>query len=331
MRRYACHRRRTGLALLVALGVWAADEARAVVILDSTWREEGGRKGREWKGFAAAIALANEPQFAAVLALSSDGESWGEASGTWIGNDEDGHAYILTAAHIFEDTAHIDDYVVRAPDGETIAVDRLWVHPRWNGDLETRSGYDLVILRLTTPITGAGRPPVLYSGEDEAGGLLTFVGYGSRGIGSVGEQDRFHRGSGKAAAQGVVDEFVPPEAPIPDEDEDAGNYLGIFLPKEDGSIENPYGGRDSPATRLVGLLGSGDSGGSAWMNFDGRWVLVAVNSNGDGDGDGAYGESSWFTRVSANRTWISKIFPGARFSDDYAGPAGRAPSSKVSK
>ena len=93
------------LALLTALCVWAGNEARAVVILDSTWREEGGRKGREWKGFGAAIALAAEPQFAAVLALSSEGESWGEASGTWIGNDDEGRAYILTAAHIFEKPA----------------------------------------------------------------------------------------------------------------------------------------------------------------------------------------------------------------------------------
>lgn len=308
-RRY--RRNAAWLLPFAAAALWAADDASAVVILDSTWREEGGRKGREWKGFGAALALAAEPQFAGVLALSSDGESWGEASGTWIGNDDRGRAYILTAAHIFEDTPHADDYVVRTPDGRTVAVERLWVHPRWNGDLDTRSGCDLVILRLAQPIEGAGQPPVLYAGDDEAGRLLTFVGYGSRGIGSTGERDRFQRDEEKAAAQGVVDEFVPPEDPIPDEDEDAGNYLGIFLPKEDGSIENPYGGRDRPANRLVGLLGSGDSGGSAWMQFGGRWVLVAVNSNGDGDG--AYGESSWFARVSPHRAWISRIFPGARF------------------
>jgi len=75
--------------------------AGAVVILDSTWRKEGGTKKRPWAGFEAHIRLAVDPRFLPVLALSSDEETWGEASATWIGNDAT-HAYILTAAHIFQ-------------------------------------------------------------------------------------------------------------------------------------------------------------------------------------------------------------------------------------
>lgn len=59
---------------------------QTVTILDSTWREEGGRKGREAAGFGAHIALAAQPQFRAVLAMSTDEEDWDEASTTWIGN-----------------------------------------------------------------------------------------------------------------------------------------------------------------------------------------------------------------------------------------------------
>ncbi len=294
----------------VALALLASAPASAVVILDGTWRDQGGAPGYEWVGFAAHLKLASEPQFRGVLALASDGETWGEASGTWIGND-DTHGWVLTAAHVFDLPARPDAYVVRAPNGSVMKADRVFVHPKWNGDAESRTGYDLAILRLTRPVAGAGAPPKLYGGGDEAGKLVTFVGYGSRGIGSVGEKAKFYRGSDKAAAQGVVDQWVDLVRPPP-RSGDGGNYLGVFLPKEDGSLANPYGGARRPATPLVGLLGSGDSGGSAWMKLGATWVIVGVNGNGTGRA--RYGDSSWMARVSPHRDWITGIFPGAAFT-----------------
>ncbi len=306
----------TGKWMAVVVAVLAASvgpQAGAVVILDSTWAADGGRAGQEARGFGSALALAAQPQFAAVLALSGDGRNWGEASATWIGNDDAGHGFLLTSAHIFTVPATPDQYVVRTPDGRTAKVDRVWVHPRWNGDTDSRTGHDLAILRLDQAVMGAGAPPVLYAGSQEAGKVLTFVGYGSRGIGSTGEQDKFYQGSDKAAAQGRVDQVEPPHWPVA-ADADAGNYLGIYLPREDGRTPNPYGGPTHPVSRLAGLLGSGDSGGSAWIEFGGQWRVVAVNSNGDGTA--RYGDSSWFTRIAANRPWIEKIVPGVRFAGD---------------
>ena len=57
--------------------------AGAVIILDSTWEAEGGGPDKESAGFRAHVALASQPQFAGVIALSDDdGETWGAASGT---------------------------------------------------------------------------------------------------------------------------------------------------------------------------------------------------------------------------------------------------------
>jgi len=304
---------RLASALLLGLTVLALSTppAPAVVVLDGTWRAEGGRKGREWAGFGAHLRLAAEPQFAAVVALGSDEENWGEASGTWIGNHK-GRGYILTAAHVFDLPADPETYIIRSPGGRVHRADRIWVHPDWNGDTDTRTGYDLAILRLTEPMTDAGPQPRLYSRNGEAGQLITFVGFGMRGIGSIGEHERFQRGTEKAAAQGVVDDWTAPVSPLPEDDE-GGNYLGVFLPREDGGVPNPYGGGAKPATPLVGLLGSGDSGGSAWMQSDGGWVLVGVNSNGSGTA--VYGDSSWFTRVAPHRRWIAGIVPNVVFAD----------------
>ncbi len=301
---------RAAVVITAALAV-LAPQAQAVIILDSTWRQEGGARGREWAGFAAHLRLAAEPQFKPVLAFATDGKTWGEASGTWIGNDA-GHAYILTAAHIYTLPGKPDDYSVRGPDGQVHHADRLWIHPKWYGDTDTQTGFDIAILRLPEPLTNAGPQPSLYAGAGEAGQLVTFVGYGSRGIGSTGQQDQYYRGSDKAAAQGIAEQWKPMAA-RPRRDQDSGNYFGVYLPKEDGSIPNPYGGESKPASRLVGLLGSGDSGGSVWMPVGSGWTIVGINSSGDGSAK--YGESSWFSRVSAHKDWISKIFPGAQFAD----------------
>ncbi len=296
-------------AVVLASFVLFASSAQAVTIQDSLWRQEGGTKSKPWAGFGASIKLANEPQFKSVLALSTDGENWGEASGTWIGNDED-HAYILTSAHIYEKKPKASDYVIRGTNGKTLKADKIWVHPDWNGDTESRTGYDLVILRLPFPLNNAGPQPILYDGKDELKKLITFVGYGSRGIGSTGEDDKYYEASDKAAAQGLVEEVVDATPEL--NETDSGSYLGIWMGREDGSLKNPFGGSNKPATPFVGLVGSGDSGGSAWMKRGEQWMIVGVNSNGSGKA--SYGDKSWFTRVSFQKPWILKIFPRAKFS-----------------
>lgn len=303
--------RTLGAALVAVVAITAP--AEAVIVLDSTWKREGGTKADPTKGYAAHFRLAADPRFNSVLALGSDDESWGEASGTWIGNDER-HAYILTAAHVFDLPGSPSDYLVRGGDGTPLRPDKLWIHPKWTGDVDNQTGFDLAILRLPAPITNLGPAPALYAGNDERGKLITFMGFGTRGIGSKGDKENEDDDLvQRAAAQGVVDDWTQPVAK-PRKGTAAGDFLTVFLPKEDGSIENPWGGSDRPANRLVGLLGSGDSGGSAWMPIgDGsRWAIVGVNSSGDGDG--AYGDSSWFCRVSGNAQWISSIFPGVQFA-----------------
>jgi hypothetical protein len=295
------------LATTCALALTAAAPASAVIILDATWAEHGGSDDEPAAGFDAAIALAREPQFDALVALSSsDDEIWGDCSGTWIGNDND-HGYVLTAAHCFGPAMPPNDFIVRSRGGTRHAVVDAIIHPDWV-DTSTTTGYDIAILVLDAPVTDAGPAPLLYAGSDERGRMLTYMGYGSRGIASVGQHDDYHDGSDTpAAAQGLVDAVKGAG-----DDEDTGNYLGVFLPAEDGSIENPYGGAVLPPTPFAGLLGSGDSGGPAWIAIDGTWYLAGVNSNGSGDAEA--GETSWFVRVSGKRAWIEEHVPVARFA-----------------
>lgn len=182
----------------------------------------------------------------------------------------------------------------------------LHVHPDYV-DVGSTTGFDLALVVLDGTVDDVDRPATLYAGQDEAGKLLTFVGYGSRGIGSAGQQDRYYDGGGeKAGATGVID-YVQDGA----SEDDSGDYLGVFLAREDGAIDNPYGGENTPHDRHAGLLGSGDSGGPAFLKIGKRWLLAGVNSNGSGTAQ--YGDSSWFVRLSARRDWIAEQAPVARF------------------
>lgn len=263
----------------------------AVIILDSTWRAEDG--------FRAHLALADQPQFASVIALSSDdGQVWGSASATWLGNLR-GRARILTAAHIFNRDGAADDYVYRAPDGTALQGTDIVFHPLYNWNNAERTGYDLAIVRLDGPIEDAGPPPALYGGNHEAGRRIVMVGWGSRGIGSVGEKPKYYTIPGKAAATNKIDEVMDAQRPTPGGG-DAGNWLGVTLRRDSEGAE-----------RLDGILGSGDSGGSAWIRTEsGGWAICGVNANGNGD---TYGAQSWFARISGARDWLAATVPGLRF------------------
>ncbi len=288
-----------GLAWLMSMA-----SAEAVVILDSTWAEAGGSEAEPSAGFGAHIDLAYEPQFEATIAFSSDGETLGDCSGVWLGNDAD-YGYVLTAAHCFSADSDGSDYYYLTDAGGIYEGIELYMHPNFINTTET-SGYDLAIVVLAEPISDLSTPALLYSGDAEYNQLLTFMGYGMRGIGSVGEHADYHDGEPtKAAAQGVIDKLV--------ESGEEGDYFGIFFPREDGSLSNPHGGPEEPATPLVGLLGSGDSGGPAFIETDAGWVVAGINSNGTGNAE--YGEVAWFARVSAAQDWISSVFAGAEFSN----------------
>ncbi|MEP9379021.1 trypsin-like serine protease [Aquabacter sp. CN5-332] len=309
---------RRGAVVVLLLGLLSG-QAGAVVVLDSTWKAEGGGAGHEAAGFSAHIRLAHKPQFRALMAMSeSRGKAvWGVGSATWIGNDAD-HGYVLTAAHVFTGSPKdVRGYIYRADDGTIYRAASITTPPGWNSDLEARTGYDFAIVQLTRPVTGIGPAPALYAGRLEAGKVLTFMGYGERGIGSVGQHERFYEGSDKAAAQGLIEEVVPLRHPMP-KSGDAGGYLGIFLPKEDGSVAGPYKGPRKPVSRLAGLLGSGDSGGSAWVEIGGIWAIAGINSSGSGGDATGYGNQAWFARVSDQQDWIKAQAPMARWVGDTA-------------
>ncbi len=285
---------------VVLFGLCAALPARGVVILDSTWAENGGAKGAWDMGFEAHFELAQKARFAAIMGLW-DGAQY-SGSGTWIGNDDQGHGYVLTAAHNFDGGATASTWEYISRNEQTYRGVKLWVNPnRVHGD-DSTDGWDMAIVQLDRPVTDAGPAPLIYAGRNELGEVATMTGYGSRGIGSVGESDKFYSAELPAAARNVIDEV---------DGENGANQLVVDFDSEDGDA-NALDGDAYPVDPLEGILGSGDSGGATWIMASGGWAIAGVNVWGD---DSVYGSVSGFARVSTQTEWIKGIFAGARFTD----------------
>lgn len=271
----------------------------AVVILESTYKKSG---------FEQAEALALSPQFESLIYLKGEEES---GSGSWIGNYK-GHGYVLTAGHMFSPGTKASDYTYITIDGTEYDGEAVFIHPLWNENPDDRTGYDFAIVRLTETVTNAGTQPALYDGTAEKDKVLTFIGYGWRGAGKKGEDTLIDTNEEPAAAVGLIESVVTAVEPPPGKG-DAGNYLGIWLPKEDGSLPNPFNenGIVKPLSPLAGILGSGDSGGPAWIKTTKGWAIAGVNSHGSGNA--AYGDQAWFPRVEHVRSWIKQLMPHVRF------------------
>lgn len=276
-----------------------AESSWSVIILDSTFKKSGFKQAEE---------LALLPQFKSLIFLQGESSS---GSGSWIGNYL-GRGYVLTAGHMFPHGTKVSDYTYQTVDGTKFDGDALFIHPLWNENPDDRTGYDFAIVRLNKEVTSAGAQPALYDGTDEEDKVLTFMGYGWRGTGTKGEDTSIDTEDQPAAAEGLI-ESVEEAVEPPPKTGDAGNYLGIWLPKEDGSISNPFydEGITKPVSPLTGIIGSGDSGGPAWIQIENGWVIAGVNSHGTGNA--AYGDMSWFARVSHVRDWVLEIMPETRF------------------
>lgn len=274
--------------------------ALAVVVLDSTWAEQGGRVGAWDAGFDAHIALAAAPQFASIIGFW-DGEQFG-GSGVWIGNDDQGRAYVLTAAHNFDDGGTLDSWIYYTRGDDEFTGEQLWIHPRYDEFNEETGGWDMAILRLNGPVIDAGDAPLLYGGQNELGKIATITGYGARGIGSAGEGDRFYSHQVPAAARNVIDEVDGPYG---------ANLLVVDFDNETGGT-NVLEGDAFPVDSMEGVLGAGDSGGATWIKVRGGWAIAGVNVWGDHEA--VYGSVSAMARVSTQQDWIKSIFPLAKFT-----------------
>lgn len=217
--------------------------------------------------------LAESDALPALATLYSDG-----AHGTLV------HArWVLTAAHA---TFCINPGSEIRIGDSLATVARVFVHK----DYSPGSSHDIALIELQEPVTGM-TPLTLYSGSDEVGKDLWFIGMGGTGDGVSGQviDNAENRGQLRAAQNKVSG--------------------------ADGPLLRFLFDRGGQALPREGVSGSGDSGGPAYAFENGTGHLYGISSRVEKGRIGAYGVTEVYTRVSFFRPWIEQVISGENVED----------------
>jgi trypsin len=195
--------------------------------------------------------------------------------------------WVLTAGHIAAELAPGD---VAELGGKNHEVEAVIQHPGWKGVTSWEDVQrDIALVRLRTAVIGI-EPARLYTGADEAGMTLTFVGMGRHGTGLTGPN------TDDSTMRGATNRVHKVE----------GTHL-VFRFDAPG---------DPEVTPLEGISGDGDSGGPAYLERDGKIYVVGVGSAQDsrptGKKLGRYGVLELYPRVSSFAPWIEATLKAGR-------------------
>lgn len=198
--------------------------------------------------------------------------------------------WALTAAHCAEETS----LGAATALGETFAVevaglsrdiDLVVKHPRYQQGVA--DNVDLALLRFTAPLSSP-RPILLNAAKNELSKVVTIVGWGYFGIGTLGRQ--YADGRMRYATNRISQ---------------SGRYLRYKFddPREAVSASLP----------TEGMLGLGDSGGPALIEtiagvrLAGVAIGQLVDVNYEEETQGRYGAIAMYERVSSHLTWIKSV------------------------
>jgi secreted trypsin-like serine protease len=205
--------------------------------------------------------------------------------------------WAITAAHCAQETALLaslrdgEPYAVQIA-GNTRAITDIHFNPAWRGSAgQQLSGdeVDLALLQLDEPVLQV-QPVPLYRDSNEAGQVVTFLGWGYSGTGSTGI--RVDDGRLRFARNTVAE---------------AGLWLRFVF-------DDPAP-MDSAAVELEGIPGLGDSGGPALLLGPQEPMLMGVAvgelASAERSRQGQYGAVVIYERISRHLDWIDGLIAPA--------------------
>ncbi len=249
--------------------------------------------------------VAKESDFPALFAVYDDGKIK-DCVATLISP-----SWALTAAHC---TAYLDKsrlseepHVVNIA-GSTHQIVKLFYPEQFGGYRMVRDSqgrvkdiiaskninyqYDIALLKLSKPINNIAPIP-LYSGYEESGKEVIFLGWGDYSTGELGvDSDNPNNDRQLRLVTNQVDSV---------------NETQLFFDFDDPTTA------DSDARPLEGISGPGDSGGPALLKTTNGYSVIGISSRGaysatlsaQPKNTGKYSWLEYYTRVSSFTKWLS--------------------------
>lgn len=237
-----------------------------------------------------ANQLANDPELSSVGMIQQNG---GLASGVLLQPN-----WVLTAAHAISSGGgrHNLAGTTFLIEGVSYAADYAEVNPTWKGN--SGEGNDLALIHLSSSITSVKPASFQLQPENMSGALITFAGYGLGGNGQSGYQS----GTGGILRAGT--NLLDLNGSVLGMDSSV--YLADF---DSGLLSDNVLGSANPS-EFESILTPGDSGGGAFMLYQGQFILVGINSflaSTTGSANGTYGNIAGFQAIEPHLAWIQSI------------------------
>lgn len=175
--------------------------------------------------------------------------------------------HVLTAGHCAAGVGNTSGRFTVG--GQTYSTNRVISHPQYN---DATLANDIAIFQLSQPVANITPSPINRT-TPTVGQLLTLVGFGGGGNGTTGHTGDFGtKRVGTTPIDGVAPTLIS------------------------WRFDNNNESNTAP----------GDSGGPAFLQINGNYVVAGVTSGGD-RADAGIGDNSFDTRVDAFASWIDSI------------------------
>ncbi|MEQ9403349.1 MAG: trypsin-like serine protease [Cyclobacteriaceae bacterium] len=191
--------------------------------------------------------------------------------------------WVVTAAHVargMSERTNGNVEIFFANRKMPYKAEAIFIHPDYN-----MVEHDIALIRLSEVVNDVD-PIGFYRKSDEQDKEIIIAGHG---YSKSGDETVWEKDGQKRAATNRIDE--------------AGQMHIMF------DFDRPG---EPGVTRMEGTAGSGDSGGPALIEVDGKSFIAGISSAGEpGDkGPGTYGAVEYYTRVSTHIRWIDEVLNG---------------------